>query len=222
MSSRIILVVVCLVLAVYLMQRSAKNEAYGEPKVLSDEGTKYWGPQVGFEYSAATKLESKEVDSIKACATLCDSTEGCGVFTTTRRAKKAKKGKKSKTATKEPMTCTMHSIENGMWDPAGRTKKSTSSLYVKNGLCSKAMAVLAFADADYKGSSVAYCVGDHANVGGDWNDKISSIQIPTGLKVTVYKDKDFSESNDNAEYTESVANLADFNDVITSLKVVKI
>ncbi|RMD98223.1 MAG: hypothetical protein D6816_16495, partial [Bacteroidetes bacterium] len=52
---------------------------------------------------------------------------------------------------------------------------------------------------------------------GDWNDRISSIQIDEGVIVRVWEDKYFH--GESREYRFSQPHLGDWNDKISSLRV---
>ena len=86
-------------------------------------------------------------------------------------------------------------------------------------------AITVYADKDYSGDSKWYGCGEYPNIGLEWkNDAITSIAIPTGLKVQIFMNKDFGGAS--ATLTESTKNIGDtngifWNDAITSIKVSK-
>ena len=59
-----------------------------------------------------------------------------------------------------------------------------------------ALVVTVFSDADFKGESTTYAAGDYGTMNSgkgwkSWGDRISSMKIPAGLKVTVYQHENF-------------------------------
>ncbi|RXZ78644.1 DUF946 domain-containing protein [Paenibacillaceae bacterium] len=98
----------------------------------------------------------------------------------------------------------------------------TSSLKVEI-IGAPALPVIAYADSPYGGVEQQFDVGEHnwdvinAGVG---NDKISSMRVRPGYKVTLYKDHSFSGAS--KVLTEDAIYLFDFNDSVSSLKVEKI
>ncbi|MGX1832301.1 Vps62-related protein [Paenibacillus taichungensis] len=83
-------------------------------------------------------------------------------------------------------------------------------------------AVMVYQDGDFGGSSQPFGVGqfnvNQLNVVG--NDKISSVKVAPGYRLTLYRDKDFS--GDTKTLTGDAGWLDDFNDATSSLKVEKI
>lgn len=82
--------------------------------------------------------------------------------------------------------------------------------------------ITVYKDADYKGESKKYTV-DVPQVGNDWNDVISSIRIPHGYKVTLYKEANFQGASLilSADWTVNDATLG-WDDQVSSIRVVKI
>jgi hypothetical protein len=82
--------------------------------------------------------------------------------------------------------------------------------------------VTVYVDRSYGGASQEFDVGSHdineLTVVG--NDKISSLRVAPGYKVTLYKDAKFSGAT--KVLTSDEAFVSDFNDVTSSLKVEKI
>jgi hypothetical protein len=82
--------------------------------------------------------------------------------------------------------------------------------------------VTVFQDGDFNGSSQPFAEGlynvNQLNVVG--NDKISSVKVAPGYRLTLYRDKDFSGGTKTL--TGDAAWLDDFNDATSSLKVEKI
>lgn len=88
------------------------------------------------------------------------------------------------------------------------------------GGCGDSMAEL-FNDKDYKGSSVKLKCGEYPNLSDyDMNDRISSMKIPSNLKVLAYNDKEYKGKGpgifkNNIGYVGTP-----FGNEITSVKVV--
>ncbi len=82
--------------------------------------------------------------------------------------------------------------------------------------------VTVYWDADYKGNSKVF-TADAAWVGNDWNDQISSIRVPRGYKVIVYRDSNFRGASLtlNSDWTVTAAS-REWNDQISSLKIIKL
>ena len=82
-----------------------------------------------------------------------------------------------------------------------------------------------FADVQYGGDSFP-AGSEIAFVGDDWNDKISSIQIPPGKMLVIYQDANFG--GESLTLTENVVDLrtiigpgpdGTWNDVVSSFKI---
>ena len=75
-----------------------------------------------------------------------------------------------------------------------------------------------YMDADYRGENFCMNAGeDQRNVGDRYNDRISSIRVFGGARVTVYRDEDFGGASKT--FDRDVSNLGDWNDRITSIQV---
>jgi hypothetical protein len=75
-----------------------------------------------------------------------------------------------------------------------------------------------YMDSDYRGEM--FCAGSgesQQNVGGRYNDKISSIRIFGRAEVTVYDDENFG--GQSKTFSQDAPNLGDWNDRITSFQV---
>jgi hypothetical protein len=78
--------------------------------------------------------------------------------------------------------------------------------------------VTIFADRQFKGVSAQLKPGDYnLNLGAVGNDNISSIRIPEGCEVTAFVDMNFGR--DSKKFTADVADLASFDNKISSMKV---
>ncbi len=80
--------------------------------------------------------------------------------------------------------------------------------------------VVMYENINYGGASRSFAVGSYSNVGSDWNDRASSIRVPSGTVVSVYVDGGFGGRCENLRSDD--ADLRDNpigNDTITSLKV---
>ena len=73
--------------------------------------------------------------------------------------------------------------------------------------------VIIYSDSDYRGWSVELPVGSYSGL-GIGNDRLSSIIVPAGYRVTLYEDGPFKGRS--LELNSSRANLGDFNDRATS------
>ena len=75
-----------------------------------------------------------------------------------------------------------------------------------------------YLDVDFRGDSFCINTGDSLrNVGSRFNDKISSIRVFGRATVTVFENENFSGAG--RTYNNSVSNLRDFNDKVTSIEV---
>jgi len=95
----------------------------------------------------------------------------------------------------------------------------TSSLKVEL-IGAPSLPVIAYADSPYGGVEQQFDVGEYnvdALKSGVGNDKISSMRVKPGYKVTLYKDHNFS--GNSKVLTEDTIYLFDFNDSVSSLKV---
>lgn len=79
--------------------------------------------------------------------------------------------------------------------------------------------VTAYVDDQYRGSSQAFVAGEYNNVDliAIGNDKITSLRIPAGYKVTLYEHKDYGGSS--VELTQDCDNLWSFNDKTSSMRI---
>jgi hypothetical protein len=74
-----------------------------------------------------------------------------------------------------------------------------------------------YSGTGYSGSRLCVDEGDsYRRLTGTWNDRISSIRNPDGLRVTVCQDPGY---DDCRTYTTSARTLGSFNDEISSLRV---
>jgi len=73
---------------------------------------------------------------------------------------------------------------------------------------------------NYSGKSFTAKIGQHRWMLDDFNDMISSIKIPNGIVVKVYKDYYFT--GEEKIFTESQPDLTGFHDVISSFKIDKL
>jgi hypothetical protein len=74
-----------------------------------------------------------------------------------------------------------------------------------------------YSGTGYSGSRLCVNEGDsYRSLPGNWNDRISSIRNPDGLRVTVCQDRFYSDCR---TYTTSARTLGSFNDEISSLRV---
>ncbi|MBJ6360763.1 hypothetical protein ACFOQM_05510 [Paenibacillus sp. GCM10012307] len=99
---------------------------------------------------------------------------------------------------------------------------ATSSLKVEL-IGGPSLPVIAYDHSPYGGMEQQFDVGSYnvdSLVAGVGNDKISSIRVRPGYKVTLYKDGNFSGAS--RVLTADTYHLNDFNDVVSSLKVEKI
>ena len=82
--------------------------------------------------------------------------------------------------------------------------------------------LIVYEDCDYKGLSKIYGVGEYKYAGIDWNNKISSLKVAQGYKVTFYEDTFFQGKT--ISFTEDDKCLVDngWNDKVTGIKVEKI
>ena len=81
--------------------------------------------------------------------------------------------------------------------------------------------VVVYKDSQFRGDSKAFALGDYPSMRDiGWNDKISSIKIPEGVKVCLYRDDNYDGSW--REFTYMVYNMDwinGMNDEISSMKV---
>ncbi len=79
-----------------------------------------------------------------------------------------------------------------------------------------------YEDCDYAGTELQLGVGEYPNISnlGFSNDALSSIKIPTGLKVTLYQHYDFGGTS--IELTADDNCLTNFNEIVSSLKIEEI
>jgi hypothetical protein len=75
-----------------------------------------------------------------------------------------------------------------------------------------------YVDDDFRGQSFCLSIGENErNVGGRFNDRISSIQIFGRAHVIIFADENFRGRS--REFTRNARNLRGFNDRITSIQV---
>lgn len=85
---------------------------------------------------------------------------------------------------------------NGWGCEAGWTDTGADWQYGPNGdkqceKCGGSQMVTVYVHTEYRGEEKSYPVGDYPEIGLDWNDKISSLKIPDGLKVILYEHTNF-------------------------------
>lgn len=77
-----------------------------------------------------------------------------------------------------------------------------------------------FEHANFAGNRVSFGVADYAILPQGWNDKISSIRIPPGVKVTVFEHQHFTGYSINLFGNWTVSNWDDhWNDRISSIRI---
>ncbi|MCG8575947.1 MAG: hypothetical protein MI810_13750 [Flavobacteriales bacterium] len=77
-----------------------------------------------------------------------------------------------------------------------------------------------FEHSNHSGNYFSYPIGNYGVLPSNWNDKISSIAIPYGIKVTIYANSNFSGSCKTIEGNWSVTSWNDYwNDRISSVKI---
>lgn len=75
-----------------------------------------------------------------------------------------------------------------------------------------------YVDVDYRGESFCLEAGEATeNLEGRYNDKISSIRVFGGARVTVYQNRDYQGAH--RTITGNVANLGEFHDQVSSVRV---
>ena len=79
--------------------------------------------------------------------------------------------------------------------------------------------VSCYEDCDYNGAKYEFNVGEYPFVGQDVNDKISSIQVPSGLEVELYEHGNFGGRSLIIRENERCLIDKNFNDLTSSLKV---
>ena len=79
--------------------------------------------------------------------------------------------------------------------------------------------VSCYEDCDYNGAKYEFNVGEYPFVGQDVNDKISSIQVPSGLEVELYEHGNFGGRSLIIRENERCLVDKNFNDLTSSLKV---
>lgn len=79
--------------------------------------------------------------------------------------------------------------------------------------------VFCYEDCDYNGAKYEFNVGEYPFVGQDVNDKISSIQVPSGLEVELYEHGNFGGRSLIIRENERCLVDKNFNDLTSSLKV---
>ena len=92
------------------------------------------------------------------------------------------------------------------------------------------LVVTLFADCNFSGQSVSVGVGDYYSMDkvGFPNDALSSIKIPTGLKVTLYENNGFggsslvSTSDIACLNTQKLKYVYNWNDRVSSFRVARI
>jgi hypothetical protein len=73
-------------------------------------------------------------------------------------------------------------------------------------------------DENFSGDSFCSSPGESMrNIGPRFNDQVTSIRIPRGLRVTIYDDENFGGRSQT--YTSDVANLGSWNDRFSSFKI---
>lgn len=90
---------------------------------------------------------------------------------------------------------------------------------VGGGTTTRGSGVCMYADANYTGER--YCVGESAfNLPGNWNDRVSSVTVDSGLKVEFFEHSNYTGAS--VAYTGDVNFVgAGFNDKATSIRVTK-
>ena len=79
--------------------------------------------------------------------------------------------------------------------------------------------ITVYKDANLKGESKKYSM-DVPLVGNDWNDVISSIHIPQGYRVTIFRDANFQ--GPSLTLTADWNATDEWNDQVSSIRIVKI
>ena len=80
--------------------------------------------------------------------------------------------------------------------------------------------VVIYEDINYGGASRNFVAGSYSNIGSDWNDRASSIRVPSGTVVSVYVDGGFGGRCENLRSDDAdLRNNPIGNDSITALKV---
>jgi hypothetical protein len=103
------------------------------------------------------------------------------------------------------LTTMMLALGLGLTAPAGAQVSGTVVLYE---------------DINYGGASRGFAAGSYSNIGSDWNDRASSIRVPSGTVVSVYVDGGFGGRCENLRSDDSdLRNNPIGNDTITALKV---
>ncbi|CNI09939.1 beta-gamma-crystallin [Yersinia massiliensis] len=80
-----------------------------------------------------------------------------------------------------------------------------------------------YADSNYTGESICAAEGDEVKrIMKNWNDRISSINVPKGMIISIYEDNDFSGRSitlrNNIDFL-SHPDFKYFNDIISSFKI---
>jgi hypothetical protein len=80
-----------------------------------------------------------------------------------------------------------------------------------------------FNDKDYKGQSAKFKCGEYPNISNyDMNDRVSSMKIPSNLKVLVWNDKEYTGRGPGI-YKNNIGYVGSpFGNEITSVKVVPV
>lgn len=74
--------------------------------------------------------------------------------------------------------------------------------------------------SNYQGNKLAYSVADYAILPDGWNDQISSISIPPGIKVTVYEHSNFGGDSFTITSNWTTTSWSDnWNDRISSFRI---
>ena len=78
-----------------------------------------------------------------------------------------------------------------------------------------------YRDSEYKSDALPLTIGDVSSMPNGWNDAASSVRVPTGYRLEIYKDSEFGGKSHTL--TSSTSNLGslDFNDATSSYRVVK-
>lgn len=177
-----------LMLAVFIViALLGSRETYTAPASMRD----YRGPMAATNFPGGDLGGGFKSGTVAGCADNCNGNAQCQGFAVSRDRNPTcyLKGASAYTASNR--------VKDTQWTSYVRTGQYNAMKGIAAPAAPAAAApgggvVTAYKDDNYSGASVTYAVGEYSNVGGAWNDQISSLRIPAGMRVDLYSNENFN------------------------------
>ena len=79
-----------------------------------------------------------------------------------------------------------------------------------------------YRDSEFASDALPLTIGDVASMPTGWNDAASSVRVPSGYRLEIYKDSGYSGKSHTLTASTSNLGSLDFNDAASSYRVVKL